>query len=54
MLVIGGAKVIGSQVFGRIAEHGLGPVFYVAAGLCLVATVLLYFAFDEGTAKTKT
>ena len=52
MVVIGGAKVIGSQVFGRIAEHGLGPVFYVAAGLCLIATVLLYFAFHESKSET--
>lgn len=52
MVVIGGAKVIGSQVFGRIAEHGLGVAFYVAAGLCGVATVLLYFAFDEGKSET--
>jgi PPP family 3-phenylpropionic acid transporter len=51
MLVIGGAKVIGSQVFGRIAEHGLATAFHVAAGLCLVATALLFFAFHERTPR---
>jgi PPP family 3-phenylpropionic acid transporter len=48
MLVIGGAKVIGSQVFGRVAEHGLATTFYAAGAVSLVATGLLYFAFHEG------
>jgi PPP family 3-phenylpropionic acid transporter len=54
MLVIGGAKVIGGQMFGRIAERGLAQAFYVAGGLCLAATVLLFFAFHEKGEKAKT
>jgi PPP family 3-phenylpropionic acid transporter len=48
MAVVGGGKVIGSQVFGRLAEQqGIAAAFNVAAVVCLVATGLLYFAFHE-------
>jgi hypothetical protein len=48
MLVIGGGKVIGSQLFGKVAEHGLATAFYGAGGVSLVAVGMLYFAFREG------
>jgi PPP family 3-phenylpropionic acid transporter len=47
MLVIGGGKVIGSQLFGKVAEQGIGVAFYGAGGVSLVAVALLYLAFKE-------
>jgi PPP family 3-phenylpropionic acid transporter len=48
MLVIGGGKVIGSQLFGKVAEHGLATAFYGAGGVSLAAVGMLYFTFREG------
>jgi PPP family 3-phenylpropionic acid transporter len=52
MLVLGGGKVIGSQLFGRIAQGGLPRAFNVAGVMCVVAMGMLYFAFREEKRET--
>jgi len=51
MLVSGAARIIGSAVAGIIAERSIGMAFAVAAGLCVIATGLFWFAFREEPAR---
>jgi PPP family 3-phenylpropionic acid transporter len=47
MTVAGGARILGSVVTGRVAEHSLTAMFAGCAGLCVIAAGLFYFAFHE-------
>ena len=51
MAVAGAARIAGSVVTGRVAEHSLTWMFAGCAGLCVIAAGLFYFAFrDEPSA----
>jgi PPP family 3-phenylpropionic acid transporter len=52
MAVAGGARIVGSVVTGRVAEHSLALTFAGCAGLCVIAAGLFYFAFREENRKT--
>ena len=47
MAVAGAARIAGSVVTGRVAEHSLTAMFAGCAGLCVIAAGLFYFAFRE-------
>ncbi|MDQ3441070.1 MAG: MFS transporter [Planctomycetota bacterium] len=53
MAVAGGARIVGSVVTGRVAEHSLTWMFAGCAGLCVIAAGLFYFAFREERSESR-
>jgi PPP family 3-phenylpropionic acid transporter len=53
MIVAGGARIVGSIVTGRVAEHSLTATFALCAGLFVLAAGLFFFAFREGKQEVR-
>lgn len=54
MVFVGSGRVAGSLLSGYLAQISLALTFTLAATLCLIATLLFYFAFHDGGHKSET